>query len=117
MAKEFDAVADLARRVAELEKLLSSETIKIQSASNPISQLDRLQTALEQQQQAFQDFVRAHTLQKSNSLGQNIPSNPENPAPVIQQSPKDSLNAATQTPLAQVPSVPTPLPPPVRVRP
>ncbi|KAL4538853.1 hypothetical protein Ndes2526B_g02871 [Nannochloris sp. 'desiccata'] len=120
MPTELDPVMDLARRVAELEEILSREEVKVQSEADPLSILSRfdlLQTALEQQQHAFQDFVRAHTAQKSDNLGQYISSVPESPVPVVKQSPKDNLlDAATQTPLAQVPSVPPP-PPPVRVRP
>ena len=119
MATEFDGVMDLARRVAELEGLLSREEVKVQYDADPLSILsrfDRLQTALEQQQHAFQDFVRAHTAQKLNTIGQNISSVSESPVPVVKQCPKDNLDAATQTPLAQVPSVPPPPPPPVRVR-
>jgi len=118
MATEVDSVMDLARRVTKLEGFLSREEVKVQTDADQLlilSRFDRLQTALEQQQHAFQDFVRAHSAQKPNTRGYDISS--ESLVPVVKQSPKDNLDAATQTPLAQVPSVPPPPPPPVRVRP
>lgn len=121
MAAEFDAIADLERRLEQLELLISKDILNVKfSGTDPFllisSRLDRLQTALDQQQQALQDFVRAHIVRDTNDLAQCVPPVPNLSVPAIKLPPKDNQNAATQTPLAQTPPVAPPLPPPIRVR-
>ena len=90
----------------------------VQVFQHLFSRIDRLQSALTQQQNSFEDFMLSYNAQQKVAAAKlQAPSPPpETVTPAPQSQKRPGQDASTQTPLAQAPPQPPQPPPPVRIR-
>lgn len=121
MAEPADDLQELKRRIGEMEILVQALSDAphpgVQIFQQLFSRIDRLQSALTQQQQAFQDFMISYNADQQVATKPQI-TVPEQSlvATPVEQPKKAIQDACTQTPLAQAPAQAPPPPPPVRIR-